>query len=75
MKKHFIKNKDIPGVIGKVGMLLSKFNINIGEYLLSRTKSYESAYSVIKVDEKVLPEVLEKLIQIDEIQSIKQIII
>jgi len=43
--------------------------------LLSRTKSHQSAYSVIKVDEKVLPELLEKLIQIDEIQSIKQIII
>ena len=69
----FIQNKDIPGVIGKVGMLLSKSNINIGEYLLSRTISKEKAYSVIKVDEQINQEILDQLNQIDEILSVKQL--
>ena len=69
----FIKNKDIPGVVGKVGMLLSEFDVNIGEYLLSRTKSNDFAFSVVKVDEQISSDLLEKLILIDEILSIKQI--
>ena len=69
----FIQNKDVPGVIGKVGMLLSDFHVNIGEYLLSRTTSNERAYSVIKVDEKINTELLNQLIKIDEILSVKQL--
>ena len=69
----FVQNQDVPGVIGKIGMLLSDANINIGEYLLSRTISEEKAFSVIKVDEKIDPKLIEKLIDIDEILSVKQI--
>ena len=69
----FLQNKDVPGVIGKVGMLLSEAKINIGEYLLSRTASKEGAYSVIKVDEPISSELLDQLMQIDEIISIKQL--
>ena len=69
----FIKNKDVPGVVGKIGVLLSKFDINIGEYLLSRSQSDEFAYSVIKVDSIIKFELIEKLLQNDEIISINQI--
>ena len=69
----FLQNKDVPGVIAKVGIILSNGNINIGEYLLSRTKSKERAYSVIKVDEQINQELLNQLIQIDEILNIKQL--
>ena len=71
----FIKNKDVPGVIGKVGMVLSEANVNIGEYLLSRTTSEEGAFSVIKVDEKIDSILIKKLIDIDEILSVKQLTI
>ena len=69
----FLQNKDVPGVIGKVGMLLSDANINIGEYLLSRTTSKERAYSVIKVDEHINSELFKRLIKVDEILDVKQI--
>ena len=69
----FIKNKDVPGVVGKIGVLLSKFDINIGEYLLSRSHPDEFAYSVIKVDSIIKFELIEKLLQNDEIMSINQI--
>ncbi len=69
----FLQNKDVPGVIGKVGMILSDSNVNIGEYLLGRTTSKDRAYSVIKVDEKINSELLNKLIEVDEILSIKQL--
>ena len=46
----FIQNKDVPGVIGKVGMVLGKNAVNIAEYILSRTANNDSAYSIIKFD-------------------------
>ena len=69
----FIQNKDVPGVIGKVGMMLGGGNVNIAEYLLSRTDNSDSAYSIIKVDGQINKKMLEKLSQIDEILDIKQL--
>ena len=69
----FVKNKDVPGVIGKVGMILGKGGVNIAEYLLSRTPNNDSAYSVIKFDGEINEELLEELTQVDEILDIKQL--
>ena len=69
----FVQNKDIPGVIGKVGMLLGEGGVNIAEYLLSRTPNNDSAYSVIKFDGEINDKLLETLKQVDEILSVKQL--
>ena len=69
----FVQNKDVPGVIGKVGMILGKGGVNIAEYLLSRTPNNDSAYSVIKFDGEINEELLEELTQVDEILDIKQL--
>ena len=71
----FVQNRVVPGVIGKVGTLLSKADVNIGEYLLGRTDNNEMAYSVIKVDGQVSSDLLEKLLKMDEILSGKQVFI
>ena len=64
-KMLFIKNKDVPGVIGKIGTILGNCNVNIAGYLLSRIDGSDFAYAVIKLDEVIDGEVLE------EINSIK----
>jgi len=69
----FVQNKDIPGVIGKVGMLLGEGGVNIAEYLLSRTPTNDSAYSVIKYDGEINDELLEALKKVDEILTVKQL--
>jgi len=69
----FVQNEDVPGVIGKVGMLLGEGGVNIAEYLLSRTPNNDSAYSVIKFDGEINDKLLETLKQVDEIISIKQL--
>ena len=68
----FVQNKDLPGVIGKVGGVLGDANINIAEYILSRSNSTE-ALGVVKVDEKLSNELINKLIGINEILDVKQI--
>ena len=69
----FVQNKDVPGVIGSVGMLLGKEKVNIAEYILSRTAKNDYAYSVIKVDGQIDELLLEKLSKVDEIINIKQL--
>jgi len=71
----FVRNKDVPGVIGKVGLLLSEANVNIGEYLLGRSEKSEMAYSVIKVDDQVTSDLLDQLTHMDEILSAQQVIL
>ena len=69
----FIKNKDVPGVIGKIGTILGDFNVNIAGYLLSRIEASDYAYAVIKLDNLIENDVLEKINAINEIIDIKQI--
>ena len=68
-----VQNKDIPGVVGKVGSVLGSYNINIAEFILSRKDSDQKAYSIIKIDDMISIEILNKLSSLEEIIEIKQI--
>lgn len=70
-----IQNKDIPGVVGKIGTVLGSFKINIAEFILSRKDSNDIAYSIIKIDDNISNDVLDKISKEDEIIDIKQITI
>ena len=69
----FVINKDIPGVIGNIGTLLGKHNVNIAEYLLSRRKDSDDAYGIIKLDSKVDDNIIVSLKELDEIIDARQI--
>ena len=69
----FIKNKDVPGVVGKIGLLLADFKVNIGEYILSRSKANEYAYSVVKIDDVIQSDLIKKLIDNNDIISLDQV--
>ena len=56
-----MQNKDVPGVIGRVGLILSEYNVNIGEWRLGRNQPGGEALSFISLDSEPDPEVLEKL--------------
>ncbi|HEY6136807.1 MAG TPA: ACT domain-containing protein, partial [Thermoanaerobaculia bacterium] len=46
----YMINKDVPGVIGRVGMIMAEHGINIAEYNLARTQSGGKAMAVISID-------------------------
>ena len=69
----FMQNKDVPGVIGKVGSILGENKVNIGEYLLSRTSKNDIAYAVVKLDCKLESHIIESLQNLDEILKIHQL--
>ena len=56
-----LTNQDVPGVVGMVGTLLAKLDINIAGLELGRERIGGQAISLIHVDDPVSPEVLTEL--------------
>ena len=64
-------NIDKPGVIGKIGTILGDAKINIKEFLLSKKKSSELAFSVVRLDLIPSQQVIDQINSLDEVQSIQ----
>jgi D-3-phosphoglycerate dehydrogenase len=60
----FIRNEDVPGMIGRVGSILGEHGLNIGNMAVGRGEPGSRAAMVVTVDEPVPNEVLEELIAI-----------
>ena len=69
----YIINKDVPGVVGKVGTLLGDREINIAEYNLARNASGGKAMAVITVDSPLDNETLNFLRSYREMEEVKQL--
>lgn len=70
-----MKNWDVPGIIGNVGSLMGKHNINIAAMVFGRkTKTPGGeAVSILNIDSPVSPELLEKLKKVENILEVKLI--
>jgi len=69
------ENKDVPGVIGKIGSILGSANVNIAGFRLGREKKGGIALGILNLDENVPEEVLEKLREVPEILFVKQVVL
>jgi D-3-phosphoglycerate dehydrogenase len=69
----FIQNWDKPGIIGNLGTLLGKHNINIAAMTFGRDKPGGRAVSVFNIDSPVFPEILDKIKKLENILSVKVI--
>lgn len=67
------ENKDVPGVIGKIGSLLGGANINIAGFRLGREKKGGIAIGILNLDDPIPAEILEEIKKIPEILFVKQI--
>lgn len=68
-----VHNRDVPGVIGRVGSVLGAAKVNIAEYYQSRLKAGGEALGVISVDGAVDDETIGRLREIPEIESVHQV--
>jgi D-3-phosphoglycerate dehydrogenase / 2-oxoglutarate reductase len=72
----YLRNQDVPGVIGKVGTLLGRHGVNIGNFALGRKEDINGAeaIAVVQVDspapDAVLQEI-EKLPEMHEVRGLK----
>src|SRR5713226_2239916 len=75
----YMRNRDVPGVIGKVGTILGKHKINIADFSLGRRVGNgkpgapREAIAVVHVDGRVPPEVLAELRKVPAIERAKAI--
>jgi D-3-phosphoglycerate dehydrogenase len=66
-----IQNWDKPGIIGNLGTLLGKHNINIASMTFGRQKPSGKAITVLNVDSPVSDEVLEKIKKTENILTVR----
>ncbi|HEX9406672.1 MAG TPA: NAD(P)-dependent oxidoreductase, partial [Thermoanaerobaculia bacterium] len=69
----YIINRDVPGVVGKVGTLLGDREINIAEYNLARKATGGKAMAIITVDSPLDPDTLSFLRSFKEMEEVKQV--
>lgn len=67
------KNKDVPGVIGKIGTLLGEAQVNISRFYLGREAKGGEALAVIEVDSAIDEKVLEDLRNIEPVNVVRQV--
>lgn len=68
-----LRNRDVPGVIGKVGSVLGAAGVNIAEYHQARLEAGGEAMAAIAVDEALDRKVIERLAALEEISGVWQI--
>lgn len=68
-----VQNWDRPGIIGNLGTLLGKYNINIAAMTFGRDTPGGKAISVLNVDSPISPELLDKIKKLDNILAVKVI--
>src|SRR5215469_11296915 len=72
----YMRNRDVPGVIGKVGTVLGQHNVNIANFSLGRAeeaKEPRGAVAVVQVDSEVSEDVLKDLRKIEAVEVAKAI--
>ena len=68
-----ISNRDVPGVIGKVGTILGGHGINIAEWQMGRSGPGGQAVSYINIDSPAPDHVLRELRQLPPITDVQQV--
>jgi D-3-phosphoglycerate dehydrogenase len=66
-------NRDVPGVIGRVGTFLGEQGINISAFHLGRRERGGEAMAVIEIDARVDEGIVDELLSFEPIISVRQI--
>ena len=68
-----MRNRDVPGVIGRVGTILGERGVNISRFHLGRRERGGEAMAVIEVDAPLERETLEALRSFEHVISARPI--
>jgi D-3-phosphoglycerate dehydrogenase len=67
----FLRNRDVPGVVGRIGTLLGEAEVNIAGIQLGRFESGRDAVSIISVDSPVPAEVLDQIRGLPQVLAVR----
>lgn len=68
-----LRNRDVPGVIGRVGTLLGEAGVNIAEYHQARLQAGGEALAAVQIDSSISTELLDQLCALPEIIEAHQV--
>lgn len=68
-----VSNRDVPGIVGKIGTVLGNAGINIAGISFGRDLKKKQAISLLNLDSEVPKDVLKKLNSTKDINSVKQV--
>lgn len=66
-----LRNRDVPGVVGKLGTILGEGAVNIAEIHLARQDGESDAMCVLRLDQAPPPAVLERLRALPEVREVR----
>src|SRR3989339_20712 len=66
-----IINKDVPGMVGKIGTLLGKENINIASLQMARKITGGDATTILTLDNQIEDKIMLELAKMDNIRAVK----
>lgn len=68
-----LRNRDVPGVVGRIGTILGESGVNIAEIHLARRTSEKEAMAVLRLDEPVATDTLQQLMELPEVHRAQMI--
>ena len=66
-----MRNRDVPGVVGRLGTILGEAGVNIADIHLSRRNGGGDAVAVLRLDSDVAPEVLARVAALPEVARVQ----
>ena len=70
-----VRNRDVPGVIGRVGTALAGAGVNIAEYHQARLQAGGEALAAISVDGRVSDDTVAALRSLEDVVSVTQVVL
>ncbi len=68
-----LTNRDVPGTVGRIGQCLGDSGINIADIHLARRDGADGALAVLRVDQEVSDEAVERLHGLSEVRSVRRV--
>ena len=69
----YTTNEDVPGIIGLLGMTMSKNNVNIANFTLGRSGVGQDAIAILYLDQAIDPKVIDTLESTGMFQQVKSL--
>jgi D-3-phosphoglycerate dehydrogenase len=66
-----LSNRDVPGVVGRLGTLLGEGGVNIAEIHLARLSGGEDAVAVLRLDQQPAEAVMRRIADLPEVHSVQ----
>ena len=70
----YVTNKDVPGLIGHLGLILGEEGINIASFNLGRSAPLEDAMALIGVDSEINAKLIENVKKLESIVTVNNLI-